>query len=81
MGLLVEITANGEPLSTIAITRRLPSRTVVPEMSSNSVNTYKVERFKFGRERTIQHTVDVEHRYGDGHVALVSKALEALKDL
>ena len=81
MGILVEITANGEPLSIIAITRRLPGRIVIPKMSANTVSTYKVERFKFGRERVLQHTLDVEHRYGDGHVALVSKALEALKDL
>lgn len=69
MVLWAQVNANNELVASIAIRRTTPGKP-----RSDDVNEYETEVVFNGR---VSQTV-VEHRYGDGALVLMRKALEAL---
>lgn len=70
MSVYVDVQVNNDPITSIGITRTTSAGT-----APDSVNTY---RWVVYREQGRQTVGFVEHRYGDGALALTHKVLGAL---
>lgn len=72
MSLYVDVHVNDGALLSVAATRTDGSG-----CTPDSINTYRWVYYRPGGRRTIGH---VEHRYGDGAVALAAKVLAAVAE-
>ena len=73
MSVYVDIQINNDPITSIGITR-----TTSAGSAPDSVNTYRWVLYRDQGKRTVGV---VEHRYGDGALALTHKVLGAVLDI
>lgn len=82
MSVYVQVSINGDEFLTLQVRRVTNTEPRVGGTPEDEMNTYEVRAFSTFRKQAIGPTLGVvEHRYGDGMIALSRKALEAFERL